>query len=86
MPFTTRTPTYLTSEQRHALTEIPADLFDREIARYFTFTQKDLDLIKSRRRLHNRLVFLCRQIKCTFLRQLVGTGGIIVRPIWIELQ
>ena len=45
-----------------------ADLFDREIARYFTFTQKDLDLIKSRRRLHNRLVLLCRQIKCTFLR------------------
>ncbi len=42
MPFTSRTPTYLTPEQRHALTQIPADLSDREIARYYTFTQKDL--------------------------------------------
>ncbi len=57
VPFTSRTPTYLTPEQRHALTQIPADLSDREIARYYTFTQKDLDLIKQRRRLHNRLGF-----------------------------
>jgi hypothetical protein len=47
MPFTSRTPTYLTPEQRHALTQIPADLSDREIAHYYTFTQKDLDLIKA---------------------------------------
>jgi len=33
MPFTSRTPTYLTPEQRYALTQIPADLSDREIAR-----------------------------------------------------
>lgn len=57
MPFTSRIPTYLTPEQRHALTQIPADLSDREIARYYTFTQQDLDLIKQRRRLHNRLGF-----------------------------
>ena len=57
MPFTSRTPVYLTPEQRHLFTEIPADLSDREIARYYTFNQKDLDLIKQRRRLHNRLGF-----------------------------
>ncbi len=47
MPFPSRTPTSLTPEQRHALTQIPADLSDREIARYYTFTQRDLDLIAS---------------------------------------
>ena len=57
MPFTSRTPTYLTPEQRHALMQIPADLSDREIARYYTFSQKDLDLINQRRRHHNRLGF-----------------------------
>ncbi len=46
MPFTSRTPTYLTPEQRYALTQIPADLSDREIARYYTFTRDDLDLIR----------------------------------------
>jgi hypothetical protein len=32
VPFTSRTPTYLTPEQRHALMQIPADLSDRERA------------------------------------------------------
>lgn len=57
MPFTSRTPTYLTPEQRHALIQIPADLSDREIARHYTFSQKDLDLINQRRRHQNRLGF-----------------------------
>src|SRR6266702_3806194 len=57
VPFTSRTPTYLTPEQRHTLTQIPADLSDREIARYYTFTQKDLDLFHQRRRRHNLLGF-----------------------------
>jgi hypothetical protein len=55
--FTSRTPTYLTPEQRYTMTQIPADLSDREIARHYTFTQKDLDLISQRRRHHNRLGF-----------------------------
>ena len=57
MPFTSRTPTYLTPEQRHTLTRIPAELSDREIDRYYTFTQKNLELIRQRRRLHNCLSF-----------------------------
>ena len=64
MPFTSRTPTYLTPEQRHALMQIPADLSDREIARYYTFSQKDLDLINQRRRHHNRLGSLFSSLFC----------------------
>jgi hypothetical protein len=47
----------LTPEQRYALTQIPADFSDREIAPHYTFTQKDLALIRQRRQHHNRLGF-----------------------------
>jgi TnpA family transposase len=39
------------------LTQIPQDISGRDIASYYTFTQKELDLIKHRRRLSNRLGF-----------------------------
>src|SRR6266478_6134887 len=50
-------PTYLNPEQRHALTQIPSDLSDRDIARYYTFTEKERELINRRRRASNRLGF-----------------------------
>jgi uncharacterized protein DUF4158 len=50
-------PTYLNPEQRNALTHIPPDLSDREIARYYTFTEKERELINRRRRASNRLGF-----------------------------
>jgi hypothetical protein len=50
-------PTYLNPEQRHALTQIPSDLSDRDIARYYTFTEKEQELIHRRRRASNRLGF-----------------------------
>jgi hypothetical protein len=50
-------PTYLNPEQRHALTQIPTDLSDRDIARYYTFTEKERELINRRRRASNRLGF-----------------------------
>jgi TnpA family transposase len=50
-------PTYLNSEQRYELTHIPPNLSDREIARYYTFTEKERDLINRRRRDSNRLGF-----------------------------
>jgi hypothetical protein len=50
-------PTYLNPEQRHELTHIPPDLSDREIARYYTFTEKERELINHRRRASNRLGF-----------------------------
>src|SRR5712691_2680701 len=50
-------PTYLNPEQRHALTQIPSDLSERDIARYYTFTEKERELINRRRRASNRLGF-----------------------------
>jgi TnpA family transposase len=50
-------PTYLNPEQRHAFTQIPADLSERDIARYYTFTEKERELINRRRRASNRLGF-----------------------------
>src|SRR2546421_8182505 len=50
-------PTYLNPEQRHAFTQIPSDLSERDIARYYTFTEKERELINRRRRASNRLGF-----------------------------
>jgi TnpA family transposase len=50
-------PTYLNPEQRHAFIQIPADLSERDIARYYTFTEKERELINRRRRASNRLGF-----------------------------
>ena len=57
MPGYDKIPTYLNPEQRHALTQIPPDLSDRDIARYYTFTEKERDLINRRRCASNRLGF-----------------------------
>jgi hypothetical protein len=85
VPFTSRTPTYLTPEQRHLFTEIPADLSDREIARYYTFSQKDLELIKQRRRLHNRLGFAVQLAVLRFpgrpLKDLTGIPSRVLAAI-----
>lgn len=85
MPFTSKTPTYLTAEQRHELTQIPADLSDREIARYYTFTQKDLDLINQRRRHHNRLGFAVQLAVLRFpgrpLKDLAGVPNRVLAVI-----
>src|SRR5438034_10306478 len=48
-------PTYLNPEQRHALTQIPSDLSDRDIARHYTFTEKERELMNRRRRASNRI-------------------------------
>src|SRR5260221_374159 len=50
-------PTYLNPKQRHALTQIPSDFSERDIARYYTFTEKERELINRRRRAANRLGF-----------------------------
>lgn len=57
MPGLDKIPTYLTPDQRHSLTQIPSDLSDRDIARYYTFTAKERELINRRRRAPNRLGF-----------------------------
>ncbi len=50
-------PSYLNAEQRQALMEIPSDLSERDLARYYSFTQEELKLINSRRRPENRFGF-----------------------------
>lgn len=55
MPGYDKIPTCLTSEQRLPRTHIPSDLSNREIARYYTFTEEELELIRRRRRASNRL-------------------------------
>ena len=57
MPGYDKIPTYLNPEQRHALTQIPSDLSDRDIARHYTFTEKERELINRRRRASNRIGF-----------------------------
>ncbi len=90
VPFTSRTPTYLTPEQRHALGEIPADLSDREIARYYTFAQSDLDLINLRRRLHNRLGFAVQLAVLRFpgrpLKDVAGIPSRVLTAIADQVQ
>jgi hypothetical protein len=52
-----KSPRLLSPEQRDQLSRIPADLPERELARYYTFTEADLALIRQRRRPANRLGF-----------------------------
>ncbi len=57
MPGYDKIPTYLNPEQRHALTQIPSDLSERDTARHYTFTEKERELINRQRRAANRLGF-----------------------------
>ena len=57
MPRYDKIPTYLNPEQRQAFLRVPPDLSDREIACYYTFTEKERELINRRRRDSNRLGF-----------------------------
>lgn len=45
----------LSDIQRIQFTQIPIDITDRDIVRYYTFNTDDLKVINSRRRVHNRL-------------------------------
>src|SRR5260370_30240242 len=50
-------PTYLTDEQRQVMMEIPTGLSDRDLARYYTLTTEELELVNRRRRPANRFGF-----------------------------
>lgn len=47
----------LTADQRAEFVQIPADMTERELETYYTFSQYDLEIIKRHRRDHNRLGF-----------------------------
>ena len=62
-------PSYLNAEQRQALMEIPPDLSERDLARYYSFTQEELKLINSRRRPENRFGFAVQLALLRFPRR-----------------
>ena len=57
-----KVPTYLTDEQRQIMMEIPTDLDDRDLARYYTLTPEELELVNLRRRPANRFLWFRRSI------------------------
>jgi len=47
----------LTEEQRLEFTQIPQNISEWEIARHYTFTDRDMEIINRHRRDYNRLGF-----------------------------
>lgn len=47
----------LTGDQRTELVQVPTDMTERELEIYYTFSQRDLEVINRHRRDHNRLGF-----------------------------
>ncbi len=52
-----KTPRLLTPEQRDQLVRVPAELSERDLGRYYTFSPRDLEIIGRHRRPANRLGF-----------------------------
>jgi len=47
----------LTKKQREKFLKIPIDISDWDIAKYYTFTKKELEIIGNRRRQYNKIGF-----------------------------
>ena len=47
----------LTKKQREKFLKIPIDISDWDIAKYYTFTKKELKIIGNRRRQYNKIGF-----------------------------
>ena len=56
----TVTEILLTEEQRLEFTQIPQNISEWEIAKYYTFTDNDIDIINRYRKDYNRLGFTVR--------------------------
>ncbi|WP_255553052.1 DUF4158 domain-containing protein [Ktedonobacter sp. SOSP1-85] len=52
-----KSPPSLPDEQRQIMMEIPTDLDARDLARYYTLTPEELELVNHRRRPANRFGF-----------------------------
>ncbi len=59
-------PPYLTDEQRQVMMEIPTDLSDRDLARYYTLISEELELVNRRRRPANRFGFAVQLVLLHF--------------------
>ena len=75
----------LTPSQRVQLLDIPPDMSEQILARYYTLSEDDLSLIKQRRRNHNRLGFA---VQLAYLRfpgrtwQLMRKFLLWSSPLW----
>ena len=68
----TNAPRLLTPEQRAQLVRVPHDLSERQIARYFTLSEADIDLINQRRQPWTRLGFVMWTFRGRVLKSTVG--------------
>ncbi|MBW4511487.1 MAG: Tn3 family transposase [Scytonematopsis contorta HA4267-MV1] len=78
----------LTSSQRIGFTEIPSDISEFLIARYYTLNDYDLKVINSRRRVHNRLGFAVQLCYLRFPGRVWELGERVPKSIlsYIALQ
>jgi|GEM_PF-1913452 len=71
----------LSPSQRPQFTEIPADMPERDVIRYYTFSDEDLAVIHHRRRDHNRLGFAVQLAFLRFPGRPLRSGEHLPQPI-----
>lgn len=64
----------LSPAQRVQFTEIPPDMSERDMARYYTLTEDDLKVINRHRGAHNRLGFAVQLCYCRFPGRTLNPG------------
>jgi TnpA family transposase len=71
----------LSPAQRLQFTEIPNSITTRDIARYYTFSNEELKIIKERRRPHNRLGFAVQLCYLRFPGRVWSLGEIVPESV-----
>lgn len=71
----------LSPTQRLQFTEIPDSITTRDIARYYTFSNDELKVIKERRRPHNRLGFAVQLSYLRFPGRVWSLGEIVPEAV-----
>ena len=71
----------LSPTQRLQFTEIPDSITIRDIARYYTFSNDELKVIKERRRPHNRLGFAVQLCYLRFPGRVWSLGEIVPESV-----
>jgi TnpA family transposase len=67
----------LSPAQRQQFTEIPDSITERDIFRYYTFNERDFQIINEPRRGHNRLGFAVQLCYLRFPGRVWGLGEIV---------
>jgi hypothetical protein len=74
----------LSPAQRLQFTEIPDSITTRDIARYYTFSNDELKIIKERRRPHNRLGFAVQLCYLRFPGRVWNLGEIVPESVLLS--